>query len=368
MKGERNMKMKNLRNGVVVVNKVSGALYEVTDTNIKENSAVLTEVLDEETAKTCIPNVINLTEENSICFRFIEDPNPKEIPTGYYVKDGILFNADNEQVTKQGEIKIEKIIVSLPGVLVITVKAGDVCDLYSYSINEDRFSKLLTGIGSIKSIMLDNSLIVTINEQQEVAMTDENGDTILDENGDKVMGTAFYGSYVAVISENGVMVKRVINEPISECRIIGGKSGSIIVVESTECVDESGFLKERNDNEIYVTTIMYNAFTEEENETTYCLNNSRNYVVTSPVKTITEDLDGSLLIKTSSSIIYTNEGHRMRVVADASAVSAVEGYDYLVAAEIKDYRFRLTLANEKLETKIVMSETTRDRGIVVTVE
>ena len=75
---ESDMRIQRARNGQEVFNKVDGELYVLVQTG---NSLFATKV-DPETDELLPETAIELTEENAICFRLINDPNPEPVPKG----------------------------------------------------------------------------------------------------------------------------------------------------------------------------------------------------------------------------------------------------------------------------------------------
>ena len=50
------------------------------------------------------------------------------------------------------------------------------------------------------------------------------------------------------------------------------------------------------------------------------------------------------------------------------AVAELDGYDTLIDITKKDYTYKLTFSNEEYEFKTLVSQSTKDRGYIVTVE
>jgi hypothetical protein len=80
------------------------------------------------------------------------------------------------------------------------------------------------------------------------------------------------------------------------------------------------------------------------------------------IVSITESLDGNLLIKTNNVIYYTNDGY-YRIIDDP-IVAETGGFDRFVAISFARRAFTLTLANEKRETVKITSRRTRHETVV----
>lgn len=137
-----------LRKAMVLVNKVDGKTYVVSDV-YADGTATAVEGMLCENGYAPVEGgkeVKIVPGKNDIAFRFIADPLPHEVPEGYEVENGILVK-DGKPVTEQGEIVIDHIICCNPGNIILAVKpreekAGYI-DLFAYNLARDKFSKMI---------------------------------------------------------------------------------------------------------------------------------------------------------------------------------------------------------------------------------
>ena len=369
------MQMKNLRTKMEVLNKVNGKLYEITSVTQAQDEALLTEILPEDAAEDAVADVVKMTESNALCFRFMEDPNARDIPDGYSIENGIIMK-DKKPVTVQGQIVVKEILKAIPGKLLLLVETKDKdenrSDLMAYDPENDKFEKVLDGIGTATITEVDKDLyLITDIRISEVVKTDEDGEPIINEDGTEVKGEFLDASKVYLVNGSEVRRSVALSDPVESLEIINGLNGEMVVIAvSTKKTDCDGFLVPREGN-VGIEPIGLDVEMEDEEDEvrSYDLWKRASYELEgSSLVSATIDVDGSALLKSDAAIIYTNTGHSKRVVSDASAVAAVAGYDTLVAAKVGEHEFKLTLANKNYELKTIVSTKTRDRGIVVSVE
>ena len=357
------MQMKNLKVNMEAVNKVNGRSYVITSVAQDGTSAVLTEVLPEG-AENQTADVITMTEANSICFQLVNDPNPKEIPAGYSVNNGIITKG-GVPVTQQGEIKVKSILHTVPGALILLVETKDeeLSDVMSYLPDEDKFVTVVRNISGCKVKDLEDGLWALYSERtSDVVKTDEDGEPLKDGNGAEIKGIFFDTATITILRGTEVVGSDCLYLPVSDITV----AGENLYLVSTEALDEDGFLEDRKGT---IDVTVMNLKTDEDDETDISLIRKGEYCIAGAVLTsATKDVYGSYLLKTDESIVYTNEGHRKRVITDKAAVKELEGYDTLVASKIGEYEFKLTIADKSYNVKTVVSTKTRDRGIVVTVQ
>lgn len=137
-----------LRKAMVLVNKVDGKTYVVSDV-CADGTATAVEGMLCENGYAPVEGgkeVKIVPGKNDIAFRFIADPLPHEVPEGYEVENGILVK-DGKPVTEQGEIVIDHIICCNPGNIILAVKPREkkegYIDLFAYNLARDKFSKMI---------------------------------------------------------------------------------------------------------------------------------------------------------------------------------------------------------------------------------
>lgn len=100
------MKSNNIRIGVVVMSKINGKYYKITNVSIKDNMKIgaAIELLDEDAFGE---ERISITDKNVLAFCLVDDPEPYPVPEGYNVTGGKLMK-DGKPVCEQGSVIVKK--------------------------------------------------------------------------------------------------------------------------------------------------------------------------------------------------------------------------------------------------------------------
>ena len=99
------MKSNNIRIGVVVMSKINGKYYKITNVSIKDNMKIgaAIELLDEDAFGE---ERISITDKNVLAFCLVDDPEPYPVPEGYNVTGGKLMK-DGKPVCEQGSVIVK---------------------------------------------------------------------------------------------------------------------------------------------------------------------------------------------------------------------------------------------------------------------
>lgn len=346
------MRIQRARHGQEVFNKVDGAYYRIVQTG----TGLSAMKIDQETKEIIPETEVELTEENAICFRLVNDPNPEPIPQEYSVENGKLC-VDGSVVTEHGEIRVKRIIGVMPGVLVLAVeprngKEGEM-DLFIYSPGKDRFEKILpapipdvTYMGGAQDKMFIG-YSTTHTEKQE----DEKAPEI--EKFDSSAVICLTGKRVLVVN---VPRPIILDEGIIEVPMRNPEDEEILVPFNKQ-VDEEGIVKD--DKFGYVRLLM-----AEENKV---LEYDEDFVTEVPVEATRCMLDDSMVLRSSELLIVERQ---IRICSPL--LKNAEGYNYLVditESRVDNCRVTtITLADEKYNVIKVIQKHTKDRGIVLSVE
>ncbi|MDO4977113.1 MAG: hypothetical protein Q4E53_07610 [Eubacteriales bacterium] len=137
------MRMNRMRKGQLVFDKVHIKYYRIGSV---ENGAGYGILEDKETGERFPEDRVCITEQNAICFRIEEDPDPTEIPVGYHVtEDGILMKF-SEKACDQGCLSFKQILYTIPGYIILEARTKDnrkgYSDIFSYCPEKDTFRKI----------------------------------------------------------------------------------------------------------------------------------------------------------------------------------------------------------------------------------
>ena len=368
------MKNQNLRSGIQVLNKLNKKMYETSVISAAESTSgkeevLLVEILDENSTETA--DVITLTDENAICFRFVNDPNPAATPSGYTVENGVL-KVNGDVATVQGELEFEELFATVQGgVLLISKEKEGKKNLLLYDVTRDVFKTLMANVGQLnKTSLSENRLLISqVVTTEETVYDSETGEIITDSEGkDKTVDRVDDISVRIYDMESQGITDRLhlIGTPdrITE---ISSDSGCRLVIESDKTItyedniqDSIPVLEEQTN--VHVTTVDFGA-----DLVTFANSSVKNIVIPDIIRSVTVDLDGNTVIKTDGYMYYENQGHNPRSISN-KLVAELAGYDYLVKTDIRNSIETYTFANKAYEIKTIVRKRTRDRGDIITIE
>ncbi len=269
---------------------------------------------------------------------------PEEEPAGYTVQDGVLLK-DGSPVTEQGKIRVKRILTKGPGkLLLLTGADSEEIKLTTYSPSEDKFQYLISlqkNFSSFESKDGRFAILETSTTEREV---------------EEEQYEEFKSSRLILLTKDMNFSEIKLHIPADT--VVFTKNHVLALSGRKAVYDDSlGFEKIITDGTISIERIR-----DDKNLGVIQL-------AADDIESITESLDGNLLIKADNVIYYSNDGHNRRIINDPK-VAETEGFNDFVAITFVDegYTFTLTLANEKRETMKITSRGTRDRGPVISVQ
>lgn len=338
------MKTSKIKENVTMMNKVNGNKYKITSVN---NAVGLAYALlpDGSIDETIKPVVID--ENNAIAFRLVDDPNVPDVPQGYSVNNGVLFKAGTP-ATQQGSLVIKRIIAEVPGRLILAVEPREprepregYMDLMTYTVEGDKFNKLIrASIPEVydADLTCEGKVYLTYSRTYVKDFED---------NGKTVSKTVFDAAAVMLYDIKSDRIESHYMSPAPIDTIISVKNSSDLAVITSADVDDDGVVVPAS---LLVTQLSDEL--EELSET--------------PVETLPEVISKAMysLIK-AGNVFYLED---CEVKVPAAAVTELTGYDLVVDITRKENQKRVALVNDNMEVKILVIESTRDRGNIITVE
>ena len=332
------MKKEYLREGAVVRCKAAGREKDYVIRGTKDNSFYAVEFLPEEEEEMADPDVIKVTDENLILFRYKYLSVPEEIPNleEFTVRDGILYKGD-KKVFDQGEIVVEKILGALEGHLVLLIKRGDFSHIVTYRLERDALCYVSINLeGEVKAISYpqeeSGELLIGVSATKEREFNTE------DEKG-TVKKTVLTKSLIVELSKNGKVKNVTLIDDIAEDVRV---HNNIVSYTTSVSVDGDGVIEKiepvvrtlnSNLNNLRLKGTCINAITKANGEIYKTIETDKEVRVLTPYKDFSLKLSG------------------------------LKGY-YLVE-EIEDENI-FFFTNKDLNIKKVKVKETGDRGLVVT--
>ena len=329
------MKKEYLKEGAVVRCKAAGREKDYVIRDTKDNSFYAVEILPEEEEEMANPDVIEVTDENLILFRYKYLSVPEEIPNSeeFTVRDGILYKGD-KKVFDQGEIVVEKILGALEGHLVMLIKRGDFSHIVTYRLERDSLCYVSINLeGEVKAISYpqeSGELLIGVSATKEREFDTEEG---------TVKKTVLTKSLIIELSKNGKIKNVTLIDDIAEDVRV---HDNIISYTTSVRVDDDGAIEKIEPvvrtlnsslNNLNLKGTCINAITKANGEIYKTIETDKEVRVLTPYK------DFSLKL------------------------SELKGY-YLVEENEEENLYFFT--NKDLNIKKVKVKETEDRGLVVT--
>lgn len=339
------MRNNKIKTNVTVLNKLDGRNYKITSVlGSNENiEAVANLINDDETIDENVS--VKITDNNAIVFRLIDDPNIPDIPE-LSLSSGVLVDKDNNPVTEQGSLVIKNILASVPGRVLLAVEPKEpregYIDLMSYTPETDKFKKL------IRSSVPDTSVWDKTDETVRLYYSRTyNKDEDID--GKIVTNTIFDAASILIYDVKDDSIRStMLSAPIES--IINVANSDSIAVISTTIVEDDDIVKDLDDVKISILT--NDLYTDEV------------YTTPSMPEIISYGYRG-YVIKTDNLIIVSNKAYKLK----PDLMKALGGYNILVDVTSKDYVTRYALVNgDTYNVKTLVVESTRDRGLIISVE
>lgn len=335
------MRENKIKKNVIVRNKINNLLYKIVEVSNDIATAAL--INDDNTVNET--ETVAITAKNAIAFRCVEDPNIPDVPVGYSVKSGVLLK-DGAPATEQGSLVVSRIIAAVPGRLLLTVEPKEpregYIDLMSYTVEDDKFKKLIrASIPDVEVIPVkdENRVYLSYSRTYTKEYKNDKGD---DE--EKLLFDAA-GIIMYDAKENAVEGVRL-EAPIDN--IIINKSNRVVLsVISNKEVDDEGVVSE---SELTVTEVD-------------CLLAGYPMEIDSIPTVISNGYAGKL-IKTANRFYIEGANYKI----PATVMAALDGYDTIVDITKVDYSTRVALADDNINVKTLVITSTKDRGLIITVE
>ena len=340
------MRYNMIRTGVRVTNKVNGGQYEILQ--VSKGSAVAGRVAQTEDGKETVnsEDIVKITEKNAICFRYLYSTKPEDVPTGFTVKDGQLFNPEGEPI-QQGELKVKEILGAVPGLLALAVvaKNGKDTDFFTYSPSRDTFRK--------QACEPDYEIISSDENGVLVAYSREGEKVVKDDEGTETTLRIFEGAGLIRIGGGGGCEFAPLPKPITfDPTIVETCSGrKVYIFKSTENVEYD----EETDLEVIrpgkVSYFIVDGFDSvEEVEVGF-----------EAEKICFCALNDGFVFRNADNINSSG------VAFSTPLIKELDGYDNLVDVTTNGDETTMTFANNGYEVKSITRKSTRDRGNIYTV-
>ncbi len=318
-----------IRTGQKVVNKTNGEIYQITP-----SADGFTAVpVDEESEL----KVVVLTEKNAIAFSLAEDV-PAEIPSGFSVKDGVLY--DGETPIDMGEIKAENIYGYAQGIVVLQTssKNRDRVAISGYLPEREKFT-VLSDVGK-------NAVVTGFQGKKEVGLLILETEEV--DVGDGVKEKSVLRSELLLVKE-GTTREYEINAPVSAA----GMSfiGPNVIFSAIGTIDDEGFMQPGPMKTVIVNTVRG--------------------TVKSAVKEgadgVFSETNGNAMVLSSEQLVVDLPERFINITSPKCA--ALKGLTKVADVTLKDGSLRVTLTNENLtEVKTLVKTRTEDRGAIYSVE
>lgn len=332
------MRKEHLREGAVVRCKAAGREKDYVIRKFNNNSFCAVEILPEEDEEMANPDVIEITDDNLILFRYKYLSVPEEIPNPeeFSVRDGVLYKGD-KKVFDQGEIVVEKILGALEGHLVMLIKRGDFSHIVTYRLERDALCYVSINLeGEVKTISYpqeeSGELLIGVSATKEREFNTE------DEKG-TVKKTVLTKSLIIELSKNGKIKNVTLIDDIAEDVRV---HNNIISYTTSVSVDNDGAIEKiepvvrtlnNSINNLNLKGTCINAITKANGEIYKTIETDKEIRVLTPYKDFSLKLSG------------------------------LKGY-YLVEENEEENLYFFT--NKDLNIKKVKVKETEDRGLVVT--
>lgn len=368
------MRMKRLRKGLIVYNKLNGRKYKVVSVTAGDNGsntgiAALINAFDE-----IIPGeTVEINEDNCLIFRALMETEPYPVPEGYSVAKGILYK-DGKPVCEQGDINVKEILAVIPGKLIIAVGEHkeknddeDQVNVYSYEPHRDRFIRLTKKIPMPKLIgYKDNgdTAVLAYCDMTEEKRKDKDGV----EKNVKVFRRAeiiSIGNHLGLggrpSAENyPIDIPMTVNETLLLSRPDG--SAELLI----PCDEELMLSRAPFDEDVSNCEVVAKA-----KRSWMLFYPSSDTGVNVPISGDKSDVHAEYspefgFVISDNETVFVEKG--LMAIKSAAAAAVAKKYPVLIDLTKDGRTYRLSFADKSYNLKTVLSTKTDDRGFVVTVE
>lgn len=363
---------KGIVTGMKVTDLVTGLFFEATDADDK--LVKLAEIIpetEEREAKT-----LELPMETAKKVLMVNyDPRTEEVPAGYSVADGILLK-DGEPATAQGQLEFVDVLTVMAGEVILTAKTKDKetgkVEVFSYRPLEDKFEKLTYPVSMIRVIEKlsdENRLVAEITQVSEKIAVDDDGEDIL-KDGEKVV--LLDTSMELMIHTRGIGCEFVnIDGSVDRVMPVENAEGAYAIEsDSILTYDEYGCgtrqLKDRDRTKVTIYSV--DSDVDMDWGHPICELTSTSVPGKLLAATATKCMStNDFVLRTENTLYVENRGHNPRMITNA-ALKNIDGYKYLVSADIRNGSEEYVLADKDYNMVTVRKTKTYDRGDIITVE
>lgn len=344
------MRIERIRVGMELLNKLDGKTYKVTSVSGAIGTAVMMPDDPDAPLDTANGETVVITEENALAFRILSDPEPYPVPFGYTVSEDGLLLKNGLVACLQGEYRFAKVMALWHDRLILTARTkgmpeGEVM-LVSYQVSRDRFTKLDMVPESIAFLGYagkdrEKAVFVYSDIKEEETVQD----------GEKKTVRRFKETCIITIKNGAECTYKDIGFPVTakDCFVKDiPDSGDYAVFLVSDEKEEDGVLEPRG-------------------ERAWAQIRSREDIPK------TFNCGGDICAYWSYAYHdFVIRGKDMVRVGDIAitdpAVEKLNGYNTLIDITKENYAYRLTFSNKEYKFKTLVSQSTRDRGYIVSVE
>jgi hypothetical protein len=286
--------------------------------------------------------------DNPDLFEVLETAPEEELEV-YTVKNGVLLK-DDVPVTEQGKIYVKKILKAAAGkLLLLTGGSDDDRKLTMYTPSKGTFKRLFSLSRNYTVFECYDGRLVVLDTPCKVEE--------IDSTTNKITWLSRIFCFSKEMQFKEIKLHLPADAPAegiwftrNRILVLSYRSGREELESNSRIggwyVDSSFFIEEiKNGKSLGVLT-----FEDWEADGL------------DSIVSITESLDGNLLIKTNNVIYYSNDGY-YRIIDDP-IVAETGGFDRFVSISFARRAFTLTLANRKRETVKITSRRTRHETVV----
>ena len=343
------MRINRLRMGIEVFNKLNGKEYKVVEVNgatgiaaemIKDPVTGLNGVSEEE---------VTITEENSLAFRILSDPEPYPVPEGYSVEDGVLLK-DGKPACAQGEFSFIKILAVWNDCMLLAARLKGTEDgeiaLVSYQVSRDRFRRL--------AVVSENIVFLGYagdGMEKAVFLFSNTAEDEIEENGEKKTVKCFKETALVIIDKGLSCDYENFDLPVTaeDCfiaKIPGSKDGDFELFLASDVEEKDGWLVPRKER----------AWIRVESRNMAC---SPMFSCNGSIHAYWSPAYCDFVIRGKNMVRFKD------FVAEGPEVAKLDGYDTLIDLTRENYAYKLTFSDEGYKFKTLVSQSTRVRGYIV---
>lgn len=376
--------------GTVLINKLNGKKYEISEVDLENNTVTATEVLPEDAKEEAETDIVMLTEVNEKCFSYRFNPNEKPAPTASVVA-GKLVVGDSQVI--MGNIEAVEVLTTVPNEVLFTTKGTQdgTVDVKRYVVDADRFDTIMTGASdSIRAEKAGKMVILIENKTTLIVQRDKDGNPILDNNGNEVTKPRFDGSYVYQYTGTSLSGAGCTDEdedddddyfgestgdgirieaPIDKIELISYGADKTLVVTSVDEVDSDGYILPAEGNTL-VTLLSVSTETRRHKEVEILRHTysplTRKVKGVDPVVTITRE-DRIVFTIMTDKMVDIIRGGRDTVIDNETIASGLSGFNRYVGTETDGDTSEVSFADENYGVKTVTIRHTADRGDIISI-